>query len=131
VPGNVNACPTPLSAMACNTAVTGSNCNLCDPSDPLYPNCTSSKYWGVCPGANPNAPQPVVRNGPDDPDGDGLCDPKREFCKGCTRGSTRGPGPRARCFPGTRMRRRRREQREKRPCRVERLPLRGGRANYG
>jgi Flp pilus assembly protein TadG len=97
VPGNVNACPTPLSAMACNTAITGSTCNLCDPSDPLYPNCTSSKYWGVCPGTNPNAPQTVVRNGPDDPDGDGLCDPKREFCKGCTynirAGAQNGQGP--------------------------------------
>jgi Flp pilus assembly protein TadG len=96
VPGNVNGCPAPLSAMACNTAVT-STCNLCDPSDPLYPNCTTSKYWGVCPGTNPNAPQTVVRNGPDDPDGDGLCDPKREFCKGCTynirAGAQGGQGP--------------------------------------
>lgn len=97
VPGNVNGCPAPLSAMGCNTAITGSTCNLCDPSDPLYPNCTTSKYWGVCPGANPNAPQTVVRNGPDDPDGDGLCDPKREFCKGCTynirAGAQNGQGP--------------------------------------
>lgn len=97
VPGNVNGCPAPLSAMACNTAITGSTCNLCDPSDPLYPNCTTSKYWGVCPGTNPNAPQTVVRNGPDDPDGDGLCDPKREFCKGCTynirAGAQGGQGP--------------------------------------
>lgn len=98
VPGNIQACPLPLSAMACNTASTSTTpCNLCDPSDRLYPNCTFSKYWGVCPGTNPHDPQTVVRNGPDDPDGDGLCDPKREFCKGCTynirAGSQGGGGP--------------------------------------
>jgi Flp pilus assembly protein TadG len=99
VPGNVNACPAPLSAVACNPAST--TCNLCDPSDPLYPNCTSSKYWGVCPGSNPNAPQPTQVNGPDDPDGNGFCDPKKEFCKGCTynirAGAQGGQGP----APGT------------------------------
>lgn len=98
VPGNINACPMPLSAMACNTASTSTTpCNLCDPSDPLYPNCTFSKYWGNCGGTNPHAPRTVVRNGPDDPDGDGFCDPKREFCKGCTynirAGAQGGQGP--------------------------------------
>jgi Flp pilus assembly protein TadG len=93
VPGNVQACPTPLSALACNPAV--STCNLCDPRD--GPACTFSKYWGVCPGSDPHAVQTVVRNGADDPDGNGLCDPKKEFCKGCTynirAGAQEGQGP--------------------------------------
>jgi len=93
VPGNIQACPMPLSALACNPAV--STCNLCDPAD--GPNCTTSKYWGVCPGTDPYAIQTVERNGPDDPDGNGQCDPKKEFCKGCTynirAGAQNGQGP--------------------------------------
>lgn len=98
VPGNIDACPMPLSAMACNTASTSTTpCNLCDPGDPLYPNCTFSKYWGNCGGVDPHAPRAVVQNGPDDRDGDGFCDPKKEFCKGCTynirAGAQGGGGP--------------------------------------
>ena len=82
VPGNISVCIAPLSAVSCPPG--DATCSLCDTSDPLYPNCTSSKYWGNCGGANPNALQPVTKNGPDDPDGDGFCDPKKEFCKGCS-----------------------------------------------
>lgn len=82
VPGNLSVCIAPLSAVSC--APNDHNCSLCDRSDPLYPNCTQSKYWGKCPGADPYAQQVVEVNGPDDPDGNGLCDPKKEFCKRCT-----------------------------------------------
>jgi hypothetical protein len=40
-------------------------------------------FQGKCPGANPTAPQPVPPSGPD-PDGNGTCDPTKEFCKGCS-----------------------------------------------
>jgi hypothetical protein len=33
----------------------------------------------------------VAVNGPDDPDGNGLCDPKKEFCKRCTYNIRSGP----------------------------------------
>ena len=82
VPGNISVCIAPLSAVSCPPG--DATCSLCDTSDPLYPNCTQSKYWGNCGGANPNALQTVEKNGPDDPDGDGFCDPKKEFCKGCS-----------------------------------------------
>jgi Flp pilus assembly protein TadG len=89
VPGNISACPAPVSAVSCRPGDT--TCSLCDKSDPLYPNCTSSKYWGNCGGANPYDVRPVEVNGPDDPDGNGLCDPKREFCKTCTYNIRSGP----------------------------------------
>lgn len=82
VPGNLSVCIAPLSAVSCPP--NDPNCSLCDPGDSLYPNCTSSKYWGKCDGSDPYAIQNVPVNGPDDPDGDGHCDPKKEFCKGCT-----------------------------------------------
>jgi Flp pilus assembly protein TadG len=97
VPGNLSVCPAPLSAVSCPPSDT--TCSLCDQSDPLYPNCTASKYWGKCPGGDPHALQTVTRNGPDDPDGNGTCDPKKEFCKRCTynirSGPTGGGGPSA------------------------------------
>ena len=82
VPGNLSVCIAPLSAVACTP--NDANCSLCDPGDPLYPNCTWSKYWGNCGGANPYNPITVTAHGPDDPDGNGQCDPKKEFCQGCT-----------------------------------------------
>ena len=87
VPGNINACPTPLSAVSCPP--NSSTCSLCDKDDPLYPNCTSSKYWGNCNGSS--AVQTVPVGGSDDPDRNGLCDPKKEFCKGCTYNIRSGP----------------------------------------
>ena len=96
VPGNVSACVTPLSAVSCPPS--NPNCSLC-PSFDANGVCTEPKYYGNCGGANPNAPIPVTVNGPDDPDGDGMCDPKREFCKGCSynirSGSQNGQGPAA------------------------------------
>ena len=89
VPGNLSVCPAPLSAVSCPPGDT--TCSLCDRSDPLYPNCTESKYWGKCPGSDPHAVQTVTRNGPDDPDGNGVCDPKKEFCKRCTYNIRSGP----------------------------------------
>jgi hypothetical protein len=96
VPGNVSACVTPLSAVSCPP--NQPNCSLC-PSFDANGVCTEPKYYGNCGGANPNAPIAVTRNGPDDPDGDGMCDPKREFCKGCSynirSGAQNGQGPAA------------------------------------
>jgi len=96
VPGNVSACITPLSAISCPPGAT--NCSLC-PTFDANGVCTEPKYYGNCGGANPNDPISVTRGGPDDPDGDGLCDPKKEFCKGCTynirSGSQNGQGPAA------------------------------------
>lgn len=89
VPGNLSVCPAPLSAVTCPP--NDPTCSLCDSSDPLYPNCTSSKYWGNCGGADPHALQTVTVNGPDDPDGNGVCDPKKEFCKRCTYNIRSGP----------------------------------------
>jgi Flp pilus assembly protein TadG len=87
IPGNVSVCIAPLSAIQCA------------PGDP---NCDLGQFRGECPGANPIAPQPAPSpcapgdqtcvpcdpnvqtcSGPD-PDGDGFCDPTKEFCKGCT-----------------------------------------------
>ncbi len=82
VAGNLSVCIAPLSAVSCTPGDV--NCSLCDPGDPLYPNCTWSKYWGNCGGSDPHGIQTVPVKGPDDPDGDGQCDPKREFCKRCT-----------------------------------------------
>lgn len=82
VPGNISVCIAPLSAVTCPP--NDATCSLCDTGDPNYPNCTTSKYWGNCGGNDPHAPQVVEENGPDDPDGNGLCDPKKEFCKKCT-----------------------------------------------
>ena len=86
VPGNLSVCIAPLSAVTCPPGEDDplKPCNLCDPNDPNYPNCTTSKYWGNCGGADPHAERTVTKNGPDDPDGDGKCNPKREFCMGCT-----------------------------------------------
>jgi hypothetical protein len=96
VPGNVSACITPLSAVSCPPNV--QNCSLC-PSFDANGVCTEPKYYGNCGGANPNDPIAVTQHGPDDPDGDGMCDPKREFCKGCTynirSGAQNGQGPAA------------------------------------
>jgi len=79
VPGNVSVCIAPLSAIQCN------------PGDV---NCDLGQFRGTCPllgGRGANDPQPVPSpcnpgqycSGPD-PDEDGFCDPKKEFCKGCT-----------------------------------------------
>jgi hypothetical protein len=95
VPGNVSVCVSPLSAVQCPPGST--NCTL--PSD----------FWGTCPvvnGRGAHDPQPVppepcdpavqTCSGPD-PDGDGYCDPKKEFCKGCTytirSDPSQGPAP--------------------------------------
>ena len=87
VPGNLSVCPAPLSAVGCQP--NDPNCSLC----PLDENgvCTETKYWGNCGGANPHDPKVVQVNGPDDPDGNGLCDPKKEFCKTCTYNIRSGP----------------------------------------
>jgi len=94
VPGNVTACIAPLSAVSCPP--NAANCSLC-PSFDANGVCTEPKYYGNCGGANPNDPIAVTRNGADDPDGDGMCDPKKEFCKGCTynirAGAQNGQGP--------------------------------------
>lgn len=83
VPGNVSVCIAPLSAIQC---------------PPGSPNCDLGEFKGECPvvgGRGPNDPQPapspcgpgtsplVPCMGPD-PDGNGFCDPKKEFCKGCS-----------------------------------------------
>ncbi len=68
IPGNVSVCIAPLSAVY-------------DPNADM-----PAQHWGTSPieaGRGPNDPQPVPPSGPD-PDGDGYCNPKREFCKRCT-----------------------------------------------
>jgi hypothetical protein len=68
IPGNVSVCIAPLSAIY--------NPNADMPEE----------RWGTCPvegGRGPHDPQPVPPSGPD-PDGNGTCNPKREFCKRCT-----------------------------------------------
>ncbi len=68
IPGNVSVCIAPLSAVY-------------DPNADM-----PEEFWGSCPvegGRGPNDPQPVPPSGPD-PDGNGTCNPKREFCKRCT-----------------------------------------------
>jgi len=90
VPGNISVCIAPLSAISCPP--NAANCSLC-PSFDANGVCTETKYYGDC--GDPNRtnppPIPVTRNGPDDPDGDGLCDPKKEFCKGCKYNIRSGP----------------------------------------
>ncbi len=104
VPGNTTFCIFPLSAVSCNPG--DANCLLqcrkscegspdpncieepsckCNPTAADYPQPECSKYYGVCP-TNPAGnydPVPVAE-GELDPDENGTCDPKREFCKGCT-----------------------------------------------
>ena len=68
IPGNVSVCIAPLSAVY-------------NPNADMPP-----EAWGNCPveaGRGPNDLQPVPPSGPD-PDGNGTCNPKREFCKRCT-----------------------------------------------
>lgn len=68
IPGNVSVCIAPLSAVY-------------DPNADM-----PAERWGTCPvegGRGPNDLQPVPPSGPD-PDGNGTCNPKREFCKRCT-----------------------------------------------
>lgn len=68
IPGNISVCIAPLSA-------------IYDPNTDM-----PAERWGVCPiedGRGPSDPQPVPPSGPD-PDEDGFCNPKREFCKRCS-----------------------------------------------
>ena len=68
IPGNVSVCIAPLSA-------------IYDPNADM-----PEERWGTCPvegGRGPHDPQPVPPSGPD-PDGNGTCNPKREYCKRCT-----------------------------------------------
>jgi Flp pilus assembly protein TadG len=67
IPGNVSVCIAPLSA-------------IYDPNADM-----PEERWGTCPaedGRGPHDPQPVPPSGPD-PDENGTCNPKREFCKRC------------------------------------------------
>ena len=104
VPGNTSFCIFPLSAVSCNPG--DLNCELqcrkscdgstnpncveepgckCDPGGKGFPQPECSKYYGVCPNNAPGNFDPIpVPTGELDPDEDGFCDPKREFCKGCT-----------------------------------------------
>lgn len=62
IPGNVSFCPAPLTA------------TFCDPADST---CVfDERLWGTCPTIDPNGIQEY-------PDGS-TCNPKLEFCKGCT-----------------------------------------------
>lgn len=82
VPGNTSFCILPLTAVSCNPG--DENCKLgCNKEDD--PTCAedNTTFWGFCPGTDPHAIQ-TVQEGELDPDGDGQCDPKREFCKRCT-----------------------------------------------
>lgn len=104
VPGNVNFCILPMSAVQCPTG--DPNCKLecrkrddpatvgidesepgckCDPTDvENYPQDDCDKFYGFCPGANPHAIQTYIEK---DADGNNVtvtCDPTRQFCKGCT-----------------------------------------------
>lgn len=81
VPGNTSFCIVPLTAVQCNPGDT--NCKLgCNKVDD--PNCLedNTQFWGFCPGTDPYALQDI-QEGELDPDGNGTCDPKREFCKRC------------------------------------------------
>lgn len=64
VPGNVRYCPAPLSAVECDPGVPIAQCQL------------PQNFWGTCPGSDPNAIQ-TYPNGT-------TCNPKQQFCKGCT-----------------------------------------------
>src|SRR5687768_14509804 len=82
VPGNTSFCIIPLTAVSCNPGDT--NCKLgCDKEED--PNCLEDNptFWGHCPGTDPHGLQ-TVQEGELDPDENGTCDPKREFCKRCT-----------------------------------------------
>jgi hypothetical protein len=99
--GNTTFCIFPLSAVSCNPG--DANCKLecrktddpstpenesepgckCDPAAADYPQPECTKYYGECPNNINYEPIPVAEGGLD-PDGNGTCDPKREFCKGCT-----------------------------------------------
>jgi Flp pilus assembly protein TadG len=82
VPGNTSFCIIPLTAVSCNPG--DANCKLgCDKD--ADPNCLqdNTQFWGFCPGTDPYALQDV-EEGELDPNEDGKCDPKREFCKRCT-----------------------------------------------
>jgi Flp pilus assembly protein TadG len=78
VPGNTEFCILPLTAVQCNPG--DPTCLLCDKEKDKT--CTENTFWGVCPGSDPYALQ-TLEEGESDPDGDGKCDPKREFCKKC------------------------------------------------
>ena len=78
VPGNTTFCILPLTAVQCNPGDPA--CTLCDKEND--PTCTANTFWGVCPGTDPYALQ-TVEDGEPDPDNNGTCDPKREFCKRC------------------------------------------------
>lgn len=80
VTGNVNFCIVPLTAVQCNPGDPA--CVLCDKVND--PSCTANTFWGVCPGSNGSYDKVPIQEGEPDPDNDGFCDPKREFCKKCT-----------------------------------------------
>lgn len=104
VPGNTTFCIFPLSAVSCDPG--DANCLLqcrkscegspdpncieepsckCNPAAADYPQPECNKYYGVCPQNAPGNFDPIpVEAGGLDPDGNGTCDPKREFCKSCT-----------------------------------------------
>ena len=93
VPGNTSFCILPLTAVACNPG--DADCKLgCDKKKD--PTCADPTFWGECPGTDPYALQTVEEGGVD-PDGNGTCDPKREFCKKCKYTIRAGPsgGPSA------------------------------------
>lgn len=103
VPGNTSFCIFPLSAISCNPG--DANCKLectktcpegdatcvaepsckCDKTKEDYPQPECNKFYGICPRNAPGNFDPVpVEDGELDPDENGTCDPKREFCMGCT-----------------------------------------------
>ena len=102
VPGNTSFCIFPLSAVSCDPG--NANCLMqcskncpegeancveepsckCDKTKEDYPQPECSKYYGVCPqNATDNYDPIPVPTGELDPDENGTCDPKREYCKGC------------------------------------------------
>ncbi|HET6893639.1 MAG TPA: hypothetical protein VFH31_21255, partial [Pyrinomonadaceae bacterium] len=96
-------CIFPLSAVSCDPG--DANCLLqctktcpegeagcvpepsckCDKTKEDYPQPECTKYYGVCPDQNApgNFDAVPVLPGELDPDENGTCDPKREFCMGC------------------------------------------------
>lgn len=93
VPGNTSFCILPLTAVSCNPG--DPDCKLgCDKTKD--PTCSDPTFWGECPGTDPYALQ-TVEEGEPDPDENGTCDPKREFCKRCKYTIRAGPsgGPSA------------------------------------
>ncbi len=96
VPGNLDFCILPVSAIQCDPNQDFETCSLecrkgidpgcnCDPTKSGYPQPDCKKFWGKCPNATTANPYPMqtVEEGGYDPNEDGLCDPKKEFCKGC------------------------------------------------